>query len=346
MIEVKFLENEEKRKESNPPFSFQLPSCPPFLDIDLTNICNARCNFCSVSATRGRNHGELSGKEWLKFFASFREQPLFRVGLLGGEPLLVPEIFEIIAELGNQSVDTRLSTNGYLLNQDTVDKLAASGLEVLQVSLDAPIDTHHDSSRGVKGLFKRATKGLLLAKKAGLKCVINFIAKKSSLQYVEGMILLSEELGVPLSISEFKPVGEGKNSMAEAISIEDFARLKNMVHKRANIAPFFISGKSDGYCNVGLDRVYITEKGAVYPCDLFRDYMPAMLGNIRNESIKEIWLQSPYLNGIRRRQMDRETNSTCGGCTTLDTCRAGCHALSAIHKGAPFLGDPRCFYEK
>lgn len=322
---------------------FALPSVPPFLDVDLTNCCNARCTFCSVSATSKRRDGEMQGSDWLAFFKSLAGSPIFRVALLGGEPLLVPEIYDIVSFLKSEQIDTRISTNGYLLSGANVRRLKAGGLSTLQISLDAPDARMHDASRGVKGLFDRATSGIAYARSLGMKCVINFLVMRSTLHLVPGMIKLANGLGVTLSLSEFKPVGGGTSMLDQVLSGSELEALLDLKASGVSHGPYFEKAKNNSYCYVGLDRLYLSETGDVYPCDLFRDYSPALLGNIKYDTLQHLWRNSAMLNYLRKYQVDGPSNPTCNGCGTKATCKSGCLALAAIHKGDPFLGDPRCF---
>lgn len=321
----------------------RLPSVPPFLDVDLTNACNASCPFCSVNATKRKRQGELSGIEWLQFFESLKDLPLFRVSLLGGEPLLVKEIYQIIAALRRENVDVRISTNGLALSKNTVMRLKESDVSMLQISLDAPDSQAHDKSRGRRGLFDRAIEGIKLAKELKLKCIINFLVMKSTIKYVPKMCELAKTLGVPLAYSEFKPVGYGKDWVNEAVDLDDIRAVSKYDETPGIVVgPFFEVAKQDQYCNVGLDRLYISEVGDVFPCDLFRDYKPVYLGNIRDLALTDIWLNASYLNWLRFRQLVGPIEGACRGCEMGGSCLGGCHALAAIHSSNPFFGDPRC----
>src|SRR5437764_5832576 len=54
----------------------------------------------------------------------------------GGEPLLHPELDEIIARIRYHGMIAGMITNGYLLNQERILRLNQAGLEHLQISID------------------------------------------------------------------------------------------------------------------------------------------------------------------------------------------------------------------
>jgi|GEM_PF-5796936 len=322
-----------------------IPSCPPFLDIDLTNQCNAACKFCSVSATKQKTIGELSGIEWVNFFQTFRGYPLFKVALLGGEPLMVPNLDEIISELTTQDVDTMVSTNGILLNEKKISSLSDAGLGSIQVSIDSPVPTEHDMSRGKVGLFNKVLKGIELAKKFNIVVTINFIAKKSSLHHLKKIADLAQSLDSGLVVSEYKPIGKGSKLFTECLSQKEVSTLLDFKHPYLSFAPFFHGSKNKMYCSVGLDRLYVDEIGDIYPCDLFKGNNQRILGNIRKNEWSEIWTHSNELNQLRqfKHQKSMPDNEVCGSCTDFNSCKSGCLALSQEHKNNAYSGDPRCF---
>ena len=256
---------------------------------------------------------------------------------------MVPEIYDIIQALDSMEVDTTVSTNGLMLDELTVMRLAESGLSNLQVSIDYPISDLHDKSRNKKGLFERAIEGLSLARKFWLRCTINFVVTKNSLPYIEGMNELAEDMDIGLVLSEFKPVGRGAEMLHEIISHEDFYKLRNS--KYVSLAPFFLDSITTGrqYCSIGLDRLYIDEIGDIYPCDLYRPYKK--LGNIMADDISDIWLNSSVLNDFREFKYGKSMphkNTKCGLCGIFSHCRSGCLALAELHGGHAYSGDPRC----
>jgi len=150
----------------------------------LTEDCNFRCNYCIYSGIYKdeRVHGEqkLGLKEAAKaidFFMNLITQPFrrtrsndFSIGFYGGEPLLELQLIkEIIAYVDSQTkripsfkdlnIKYRMTTNGYLLNGETIDYLYKKGIS-LDISLDGPEKEHNkfrklkDGSETWKDVFK------------------------------------------------------------------------------------------------------------------------------------------------------------------------------------------------
>ena len=129
----------------------------------LTEGCNLRCRHCWIAPkyqTEGNSYPALD----LDLFKSVIEQakPLGLTGvkLTGGEPLLHPEINEILEHI--QTVDLRLTveTNGVLCTAELAEKMAACKDPFVSVSLDGADAETHEWVRGVPGCFDEAMEGI------------------------------------------------------------------------------------------------------------------------------------------------------------------------------------------
>jgi cyclic pyranopterin phosphate synthase len=114
------------------------------LRISVMDRCNFRCPYCMPRETFHEHYQFLRPTERLSFEEITRLAHLFvemgvsKLRLTGGEPLLRPNLTELIAELGaiNGVQDVALTTNGVLLEKYATE-LKASGLNRITVSLDS-----------------------------------------------------------------------------------------------------------------------------------------------------------------------------------------------------------------
>lgn len=99
----------------------------------VTDQCNLDCAYCT-EYDNSRPHPSLDDlTSWL---TKIRDLGTLRVALVGGEPLLHPDIVEIVRRSRGLGLATSLTTNGFLLTRPLVDALDAAGLEVMQISVD------------------------------------------------------------------------------------------------------------------------------------------------------------------------------------------------------------------
>ncbi|MGE5246585.1 MAG: radical SAM protein [Betaproteobacteria bacterium] len=99
----------------------------------VTDQCNLDCAYCT-EYDNSRPHPSLEDlTQWL---TKIRDLGTVRVALVGGEPLMHPDIVEIVRRARALGMATSLTTNGFLLTRPLVDALEDAGLEVMQISVD------------------------------------------------------------------------------------------------------------------------------------------------------------------------------------------------------------------
>jgi MoaA/NifB/PqqE/SkfB family radical SAM enzyme len=99
----------------------------------VTDRCNLDCAYCT-EYNNSRPHPTLENlKIWIR---KIRNLGTMRIALVGGEPLLHPDIVEIVRYCRELGFATSLTTNGFLLTRKLVAALEDAGLQVLQISVD------------------------------------------------------------------------------------------------------------------------------------------------------------------------------------------------------------------
>jgi len=142
---------------------------PAVCEVSVTNVCNATCDFCSYAYDKQI----IKDKRWIDRADFARALPiLYRRGIRyvsfqGGEPLLHPDIFGLVADAHACGMRPVLITNGWLLPQK-VDGLIAAGLGTLLVSIDSHSLADHERNRGLHGVGERVREGLAVARRNGI----------------------------------------------------------------------------------------------------------------------------------------------------------------------------------
>lgn len=99
----------------------------------VTDQCNLDCHYCT-EYDNSVPHPDVSDlKRWC---SKARDLGCLHIGLQGGEPLLHPDIVEVVRHCKALGFSISLSTNGFLLDKDLVRDLDDAGLDTLQVSVD------------------------------------------------------------------------------------------------------------------------------------------------------------------------------------------------------------------
>jgi MoaA/NifB/PqqE/SkfB family radical SAM enzyme len=275
---------------------------PRAVTIAVTSGCQCRCLHCSAAkyAENATAFGkkELSTDELKGLIDECIELGAVNITFTGGEPLLRPDIYDLISYVDKEEAITQLFTNGLLLTGDNVRRLKEAGLYSLEVSLDSPYPEEHDSFRGIDGGFEAAVRGIKYALEEGLLVGISTYATRERIKdgSLELLIDLGRKLGVH-EVSIFDPVPTGRLLGSEDVLLTENERAYLMKIQRsynqmeghtrvstqsAQCSPvaFYALG-----CFSGTNQAYVTAFGDVNPCD----FTPLTFGNIREEPFEKIW---------------------------------------------------------
>ncbi len=111
---------------------------------EVTRGCNLACVHCRASAERGPYPGELSTQECLRVMDEIASISKPVIILTGGEPLLRPDIYDLSGYGTAKGFRMVMATNGTLMTDETVQKMKASGIQRISVSLDGPTAETHE----------------------------------------------------------------------------------------------------------------------------------------------------------------------------------------------------------
>jgi len=156
------------------------------LRISLIDRCNFRCPYCMPSEKYHHAYEFLDKKQWLNFEEIERLARVFvglgvaKLRLTGGEPLLRPDLDQLIRQLSviPGVEDLALTTNGSMLVQ-WAQRLKAAGLHRLTVSLDTLDEAIFHQMSGEKGSVKDVLEGIRAAEEAGFDSIkINAVIQR------------------------------------------------------------------------------------------------------------------------------------------------------------------------
>jgi MoaA/NifB/PqqE/SkfB family radical SAM enzyme len=134
------------------------------LSIELTNRCDKGCGFCYAGSSPG------GGTEWtaddvVRFVVDCAAHGTRAVSFGGGEPLQYPDLFEVLGRLRGV-VFRSMTTNGLLLDEPMLDRLAAAAPDKVHVSIHAPPEVTRviGQVQALEGRGIRAGVNLLVAR--------------------------------------------------------------------------------------------------------------------------------------------------------------------------------------
>ena len=120
---------------------------------EITLRCNSKCIHCGSRAGSARSD-ELNTEEALKLVKELHSCGYKGVALMGGEPLVRKDWFEIAKEVKKYKMDLSIVTNG-LTVVENIQKLKNLDVDCVSLSLDGGKPETHDYLRGIKGAFEK-----------------------------------------------------------------------------------------------------------------------------------------------------------------------------------------------
>ena len=329
--------------------------------------CNLRCKHCYQEDYKDQNEmsiEELKGVADKLVHTLRKWNKKGRIALTGGEPLLSPELFPLIKYLEKSDEIEKIGilTNGTLIDEETIDNIKEiTKLHYIQVSLDGATPRTNDEIRG-KDSFHKALKAIRLLNQNGIPVRWMFTIHKGNVNEISQLVDLAISEGIDgLTFERFVPCGKGMRDML--LSPEELRDAYQRISERADLeyergskltilklrtlfACLDKDGTRDGsnipfkkqlgaMCSIGIDSLCFLPDGTVLPCR--RLNIP--IGNLRTDSIFEIWYTSDLLWKLRDK---RNLQGKCKDCDLIPRC-GGCRAIAYAVTGNYLAEDPQCW---
>ena len=336
-----------------------------FVQWHLTERCNLHCTHCYQT---GGNTEELTLAEirevldeitdMLKAWSeTYQLEFSPSLNITGGEPFLRKDLFEILSEMCSANFAIYLLTNGTLIDEDKSEQLAKLGVKGVQVSLEGPEEIH-DAIRGI-GSFAASCRGVTNLIKAGLRVTLNATLSEINAEKFHDMIEITTSLGAQrLGFSRLVPSGRGLDLVNRMIDRQEVKEIYESIFALPTDGLEVVTGDpvasqmrngarvddcgsiATSGCAAGVSGLTLLPDGTVTPCRR----MPIPIGNIREDSLREVWANSEILEQLRDRSRYK---GRCGNCPRWAVCR-GCRAIAYAHSLAQGTGDflaedPQCF---
>jgi len=214
------------------------------------------------------------------------------VTISGGEPLLHPQLDDVIRRICANDMVAGLITNGYLLVAERIERLNRAGLEWLQISIDN-VNPDEVSKKSLKVLDKKLQ---LLAEHADFHVNINSVVG-AGIKHPQDALVIGKravELGFSSTIGIIHDGGGQLQPLAdeERRIYHEMKRLEKRSFTRVNSFQDNIAkGKANEWrCRAGSRYLYICENGLVHYCSQQRGYPAIPLENYTREHLRREYL--------------------------------------------------------
>ncbi len=330
---------------------------PRNLDIEITSRCNLRCHYCYFFNNPAVEYRDLTTDEWLKFFDELGALGVMKVVIAGGEPFIREDLSVLLEGLVRNRMRFSLLSNGGLIDDKIAAYLAGTGrCEYVQVSVDGSTAAVHDSCRG-KGSFEGAIRGIRILQRHGIRVAVRVTIHRNNVHDLDNIArFLLEELAIPsfgtnsagylgtccvnandlmLTMEDRKEAMEtllrlekkypGRIS-ASAGPLDEERAWRRMEDARTQGEPAFHNGGHLTACGCPSSKISIRADGAIVPCFMLAHIK---LGRINQDSLAEVWQNSPFLHQLRTRHtIPLAKFEFCAGCSYMPYCTGSCPGLA------------------
>ena len=346
----------------------------PVVIWNLIRRCNLTCKHCYAISADKDFPNELNTQQVYEVMDDLKQ---FRVPVLilsGGEPLMRPDIFEIAHRAKAMGFYTALSTNGTLIDESNIDKIADVGFDYLGISIDG-IEATHDKFRRKEGSFKASMHGLRLCRDKEIKVGLRFtMTQDNAAELPQLLDLMDQERIDKFYFSHLNYAGRGNKNRETDVFLQTTRWAMELLFERA-LADVkagrhteFVTGNNDadgvyllhwvekhfpeqaqhiraklsqwGGNSSGVNISNIDNQGNVHPDTMWWHYN---LGNVKERPFSEIWQDTsdPIMAGLKA--SPRKVGGRCGECAYFDICGGNTRVRALQLTNDAWAEDPACY---
>jgi len=348
----------------------------PIVVWNITRTCNLKCVHCYNDSGVGKPANEVSTDQAKGILDDMAEFGVPSVLFSGGEPLMRPDLFELIEYAGAKGLRTVISTNGTLITEQTAAKIKERGVSYVGISLDG-IGPINDKFRGVEGAFDKAVTGVRNCRRVGVRIGLRLTLTQRNIQDLEALFdffekeeieracfyhlvpsgrggaISSEDLTgaqsraaiemILAKTEQYKQAGRKTDILTVDNHVDGvYLYLKLLEHDPAKAENVWklLTWNGGGLYSSGVGIGCIDFNGNVHPDQFWGHYD---LGSVYERPFSKIWTDpdEPLLKGLRDRK--GYVKGRCRLCKFFDACGGSLRVRADLHFGDPWAPDPACY---
>lgn len=346
----------------------------PVVVWNVTRRCNLHCMHCYSDSHDREYPDELSTGEGMALLDDLASFGVPAVLFSGGEPLMRPDLFQLVRHARERGLRCVLSTNGTLVDEDAARKIVAAGFSYAGISFDG-IGPVHDKVRGKAGAYDASLRGLRLLRDLGMRVGLRFTVHRKNVDQLPSVFgLLEEEAIDRCCVYHLAYAGRGERiqrydlSPRETRAVVDyvFDRAQDFHRRRLDKEVLTVDNHADnallwmrihreqperadevwkmlawnGGNQSGIAVASVDPAGGVHADQFSWDYS---LGSVRHRPFSAIWtdLSEPRLAALRERP--RAILGRCSSCRFIPVCNGNLRARAESYFGDFLAPDPACY---
>jgi len=290
---------------------------PVSISFEPTTSCNLRCPECPSGLRQfTRPTGMLKKDFFTETIDDIHKHLLYLIFYFQGEPYLNTDFLDMVKYASSKGIYTATSTNAHYLTDEAARKTVESGLDRLIISIDGTTQEVYQQYR-IGGKLDKVLEGarniVKWKKELNSKTpfvFFQFLVVKPNEHQVEDIKQLAKEIGVDEVRFKTAQVYDFENDPNQLIPTTDkFSR-----YKKNKDGTYAAKNKLANRCWKLWHANVITWDGLVVPCCFDKDAMH-QLGNLKNESFKNIWQNSNYKQFRSELMNSRKNIDICANCS-------------------------------
>lgn len=350
---VKSIENLEERQQLSEVFDAlmeedMLVNSEEKLKIDIKNVefkmtnkCNLRCIHCGESSDI-HNENILSTEDIKNILDNIFKLDINKLYLTGGEPLVRKDIKIILNYIAdNFKGEVDLLTNGTFIDMDMA-KLLRKCVAGVSISVDGYDEKSSEFVRG-KGTFKKILSATENLKEGGFgkeNIILTMTGIKQNVDHRDEFYEFCKKLDVTGAVRKFSAFGRGYENYDE-IGVKDHLYFKDKSKNEIEEIKEGMDCKI--FCNAGINKIMINEKGDIYPC-LVLEYEDFKFGNALNINLKEEIKSERYSEFIEKmiKKTPVDNKEHCKNCNVKYFCMDKCAGVNYTYYDNDKICIERC----
>jgi len=256
------------------------------MQLQYNYICNEKCSHCAVEKFKLNMNGKKFNPLDVKNIADqAHEYNLYSLCLSGGEPLIFPDLEQIINAINPERFVFSIDTNGLALTKEKIEWLVDKGVDRIHLSLDG-LQENHDAFRHKDGSWQHNIDMLPFCKEYELGVIINIVATKDLVKNkeIEKQLEFIKQFGFHASLIYAKPVGSFEEAKDQVLDSKDFEYLESLTKKYNCSTHLTINNGLDIGCMCYKRHFSILPNGHSLPCP----WIPISMGNVLEEGLETV----------------------------------------------------------
>ncbi len=310
------------------------------LHIEITSKCNERCVHCYIP--HENKVDDIDTKLFYDVLEQCKSMNVLHLTISGGEPMAHKDFLNFLRKCNEYNFSVNILSNLTMINKTVLEEMKRNPLVSVQTSLYSMSADIHDAITRKKGSFELTKKAILLLIENNIPLQISCPILKQNINSYMDVVNWGKVHNINVG-SDYVIIARYDHTIQNLSNRLSIGDIKQIINQRIVTEPQYlekikmdaenkVSINSDDFvCSVCHSSICMDEKGNLYPCAGWQDYI---VGNIKETSLVDIWNNSEkvnYLRNLRKRDFPK-----CMQCSDYRFCTM-CMVRNANEDP---LGDP------